>query len=438
MKRMVVVAVAGLMSGLVAWSALAAGPARPLFDDASIARGGRLYDNWAHESKEREPVQPHPAFSTRQVRVAAADTWRCVECHGWDYKGRHGMVGIRNRQGGDPAAIVAVLKSPSHGYEGVIHENDLSDLANFVTRGQMDMPAMVDAARRLKTAASFDKRYATICANCHGFDGGRLREVAHLGDTARQHPNEVLHVVLNGHAGGNMPALRTFGKDMAIGMLAYLQTLPTLNLAASIVSGGRFYDDWQADTGRKQALPHPAYPPQAYYANAPATTWRCKECHGWDYKGNQGQYAKGNHATGIKGIRTMAGADPEQIMAILRNRTHFYGAVLKYRDLQDLANFVSHGQLDMDTAIDPQTRQARGEAKRGEAYYQTMCAGCHGLDGRFVGKPFLGRLARTDPWEALHAMLNGHPDDTMPALREIDRKVLIDLLAHIQSLQDKR
>jgi hypothetical protein len=35
-------------------------------------------------------------------------------------------------------------------------------------------------------------------------------------------------------------------------------------------------------------------------------------------------------------------------------------------------------------------------------------------------------------------MLNGHPDDTMPALREIEQKTVIDILTHIQTLQDKR
>ena len=35
----------------------------------------------------------------------------------------------------------------------------------------------------------------------------------------------------------------------------------------------------------------------------------------------------------IKGIRAMIGADPERIMAILRDGTHRYGAVLKHRDV---------------------------------------------------------------------------------------------------------
>jgi mono/diheme cytochrome c family protein len=435
MKRVALAALAAIITSLAATSAVAA----PAADAASIVRGGRLYDNWSREAKERVPNQPNPAFKTQQVRVAAADTWRCSECHGWDYKGKHGVVGIRGRRNADPAAIVAVLKDANHDYTELLRESDRADLANFVAYGQVDMQALVESAKRAKSAAAFTgKLFATVCASCHGFDGSNQREVPPLGDGARHRPHEILHVILNGHPGGRMPALRTLGEDTAAKMLAYLQTLPGVNLAASIVNGGRLYDDWQVHSGGPgQALPHPAYPPKAYYSNTPVMTWRCKECHGWDYKGNQGNYANGVHATGIKGIRAMVGADPEQIMAALTNSTHLYGAVLKYRDLLDLANFVSHGQIDADTVIDPRTRLSRGDAGRGAAHYRAICAGCHGLEGHFVAKRTLSREAKADPWAALHAMLNGHPDESMPALRELDRKVIADILAHIQGLPDR-
>ncbi|MDP1610795.1 MAG: c-type cytochrome [Sulfuritalea sp.] len=447
MKRVVLAAVAALITGLGTAPALAASAVPPpsataaanAVDAASIVRGGRLYDNWSRESKERLPNHPNPAFKTKQVRVAAPDTWRCSECHGWDYKGNHGVVGIRGKRNGDPAAIAAVLKDATHNLAEYLHESDRQDLANFVAYGQVDMQGLVESARRAKTAVTTTgKLFATACASCHGHDGSTLREVPPLGDGARQRPHEILHVVVNGHPGGRMPALRTLGEETAAKMLAYLQTLPSVNLVASIVNGGRLYDDWQVHSGGPgQALPHPAYPPKAYYANAPAMTWRCKECHGWDYKGNQGEYGGGIHATGIKGIRAMAGAEPEQIMSILRNSTHLYGAVLKYRDLLDLANFVSQGQLDMDSAIDPRSRLSRGDAARGAAHYRTICAGCHGFDGHFTAKRTLSREARANPWESLHKILNGHPDEAMPALREIDRKVIADILAHIQGLPDR-
>lgn len=409
-------------------------------DSASVVRGGRLYDNWSLESKGRAPNHPNPAFKSKQARITRADSWRCVACHGWDYKGVAGIKGIGGRKKTDPLAIAALLMDANHRYGELLSEGDRLDLGNFVASGQTDLGRLQELALRTKPGQTMsDKVYATICANCHGLDGARLRQVPPLGDSARQRPFEVLHVALNGHPGGNMPALRTLGEESVAKMLAYLQTLPSVNLAASIANGGRLYDDWQVHTGgQRQALPHPAYPPNAYYASAAAETWRCKECHGWDYMGNQGQYANGNHATGIRGIRAFAGAEPEKIIALLRSSTHLFGAVLKHRDLQDLANFVRYGQIDMDTLIDPRTGLSRGDATRGAAHYRTICASCHGLEGRSVAKRHVGRVTREDPWHAAHNMLNGHPDDTMPALREIDPKVIGDILAHMQTLQERR
>ena len=431
--------VSALIAGSIVASAGATEPADPLSGDASIARGGRLYEYWAHESRERDEIIPHPSFRTKDVRVDAKDTWRCVECHGWDYDGNHGFVGIRDSAGGNPAEIVALLKAPPHRFGELMHEGDLCDVANFVSRGQVDMASLINSARGLKTdTKNWENIFATTCANCHGLDGGRQRGVPQLGETARNQPSKVLHVVLNGHAGGNMPALRAFGTSMAVGILAYVQTLPGQNMAASITNGGRLYDDWQWVTGNTQALPHPAYPRKARYADVPRLTWRCMECHGPDYKGNEGRYATGNHATGIKGIGAMAGADPARIMMVLQNRTHRFDAVLKYRDLEDLANFVSRGQVDMDATIDKRTGLARGDAKHGGPFYQTICVGCHGTRGSFTAKRLLGRRAKRDPWQALHSIFNGHPDDNMPALRELDQKVIADILAYIQSLPDTR
>jgi mono/diheme cytochrome c family protein len=363
-----------------------------------------------------------------------------VECHGWDYKGKHGLKGIQGSQKSDPASVAALLKDANHGYEEWLDEHDRIDLANFVSAGQSDMNRLVSQAQRIKPGqTSAHKVFATMCAVCHGLEGDRLREIAPLGDSARKRPAEVLHVSFNGHPGGNMPALRTLGEEPAIHMLAYLQTLRSLDMAASVANGGRLYDDWQVHTGgQRQALAHPAYPAKAYYANSANETWRCKECHGWDYKGNQGQYAKGNHATGITGIQAMAGADPGKTMAVLRGTSHHFGAVLKHRDLQDLANFVSYGQIDMDTVIDLKTGLSRGDAAKGQTHYRSMCANCHGVDGYYVAKRHLGKVSRGDPWHSLHNMLNGHPDDTMPALRELDPNVAKDILAHVQTLQERR
>jgi mono/diheme cytochrome c family protein len=408
-------------------------------DDASIVRGGRLYDDWAREVKSRPPSGSHPGFVQKDSAVSPADTWRCKQCHGFDYKGVRGLVGIRGFQGKEASAIISVLKNATHRYEGVLEEADLADLANFVSLGQIDMQAAMDQGRVSKNGAtSVEKIFGTVCAGCHGLDGSKLRVILPLGDIARRGPDQALHVILNGHPGGEMPALRALGTDTAVKTLSFLQTLPTNNLAASIVHGGRLYDDWQIEAGaRRQSLPNPAYPKTAYYADDAQMTWRCKACHGWDYQGNQGEYAAGRNFTGIKGIRGMAGADTVRVLAVLRNSTHNYANILKERDLQDLANFVSYGQVDMDSVIDRQSRRARGDSNRGRAAFQTICASCHGIDGKRITIP-LARIVKASPWGSLHTILNGHPDEKMPGIREFDAQMISDILSHVQGLPESR
>src|SRR3989338_7187253 len=66
--------------------------------------------------------------------------------------------------------------------------------------------------------------------------------------------------------------------------------------------GGVLYDSWYGALGKEAPKEtHPAYPKAGKQKGA--TTWRCKECHGWDYKGASGVYSKGGHYTGIPGIR---------------------------------------------------------------------------------------------------------------------------------------
>jgi len=414
-------------------------------DDAmdAIVRGGRLYDNWYRELRATPPHQPHPLFKGGVSSIAdAAATWRCTTCHDWDYRGADGMPGIEAFRGADPAAIVAVLEQPAHGYGEMMRAGDLRDLALFVSRGQLDMAAVVDATtRRSKVPArGHEDSYSTVCAGCHGADGKKVRDTPPLGEVARERPHEALHMILNGHPSGSMPALRVLGTEAAAGMLAFLQTLPAQNLAASVVRGGRLYDNWQMELRTlPPSVPHPGYPRTAIYAEDAPRTWRCKECHGWDYLGRDGGYASGPHATGIKGIRGLAGVPADRIVAVLRDDTHRYGAVLKQRDLLDLAQFVSLGQIDMEAAIDRATRRARGEPSRAADYYGTICASCHGRDGAAIITTVpLGRLANDSPWEALHKILNGHPDEPMPALRVLGNERLVDILAYLQTLPQDR
>ncbi len=106
-------------------------------------------------------------------------------------------------------------------------------------------------------------------------------------------------------------------------------------------------------------------------------------------------------------------------------------------DLFDLAAFVGRGQIDMSRHIDDVTGRALGDPSARSDFYNSICAGCHGRDGRKLATmPPLGDVARADPWQSLHKILNGHPGEKMPALRVLGAAILGDILAHIQSLPD--
>lgn len=204
--------------------------------------------------------------------------------------------------------------------------------------------------------------------------------------------------------------------------------------------GGRLYDTWWA------SLPvdppestHPAYPPGSRYRGA--DTWRCVECHGWDYRGKDGIYGAGRHATGIKGVAAMAGASPARIAEIIRDKTHRYTPeIIPDRALAALALFVSKGQVDSKTIIDPLTRVVRGDRTRGRKVFQNLCAICHGFTGQawITGEDddlrTLAGIASDNPWRAVHKVMNGQTYADMPAMRAFDLQTALDVLSYAQTL----
>lgn len=202
---------------------------------------------------------------------------------------------------------------------------------------------------------------------------------------------------------------------------------------SSIARGGRLYDKWFAENKTQAPTTnHPAYANKAgKYGKA--DSWRCKECHGWDFLGKDGAYAKGAHFTGIAGIRAAAGRDPAAIAKLLREAPHGYKPdQLSDKDLQDLSLFVSKGQYDVASVMTD--GKPKGDAAKGEAYFNTLCAGCHGVDGKKISDaPPLGSVAGNVP-EMMHKLLNGQPGEAMPALRALDRQIAVDIVAHLQTL----
>lgn len=211
----------------------------------------------------------------------------------------------------------------------------------------------------------------------------------------------------------------------------------------AIGQGGLLYDKWWAVTaGDAPKETHPAYP--AAGKQEGSGTWRCKECHGWDYKGADGAYGKGSHFTGIKGVTGVAGMEPEKIHKIIMDKTHgFTEQTMPHSAMEKLALFLSKGQIDMDRYIDRETKKARGNPLRGAAFFQTICAVCHGADGKAMNfgteqKPeYVGTIGVDNPWEALHKIRFGQPGVGMVSMMVLDVDDQVDILAYIQTLPTK-
>jgi len=418
------------------------GPLGQSAEIGSIARGGRLYDNWILETRDRAPVDVQPNYTDARPTMHSTETsWRCVSCHGWDYLG-HAAQGTSPLK--QATALAATLSDDNHGYGEKLSKRNIADLAAFIADGRIEVAPYIapGSTTALGDAARESALFATVCANCHGAAGQRIRSMLPLGTFARLRPREALHKILNGHPAERMPPQRFLPTARLGDMLAFIQTLPAKDLLGSIAKGGRLYDNWQRETDSlPPVMRHPAYPKDAALAASPETNWRCKECHGWDYKGRDGVYATGVHRTGINGIRALAGADPQVVIDLLMDANHLYHgtswvkASLELQDLMDLANFVTLGQIDMDIFIDRQSRAAKGRTDRHKAAFDLLCVTCHGPTGKALatGRD-IGDVARDNPWETLHKIRNGHPGEAMPALLVLDAKMFVDLLAEAQSL----
>jgi mono/diheme cytochrome c family protein len=437
-------------------SAVAVGtPASPASAEeiaSDIARGGRLYDNWRKELDVHDRHISH--LPEPEIHgAAAAGEGRCFTCHGWDYRGTHGTsggteVGIRGFDGGDPDRVVAILGDETHGYGTYMDEEDLQDLALFVTQGQVIMDQWIQTAsgQARGDAEKGGVYFQSICAGCHGADGMGVTEMPPLGAFSRTEPEHALHIMLNGHPNGSMPPLRVLDTKVLANTLAYMQTLPRRPEIAAVVRGGRLYDTWYEEAGR--TVPdgwHPAWPEDRRadaedaggnaLARAQRSSWRCASCHGWDYQGADGRAIGGEDLPPFKGIDRMAGADPEEITAVLVDETHGYDRLLSVRDIADLATFVSTGQIDMAPRIDPESGHFEADGAAFEGHYHTVCATCHGADGRAVRTMSpLGRAVTSQPQHALHSVFNGHPGEDMPPLRAMGLDTAAGILAFAETL----
>jgi thiosulfate dehydrogenase len=212
------------------------------------------------------------------------------------------------------------------------------------------------------------------------------------------------------------------------------------------IMGARLYDNWMLALDLKP--PEGEQPLWSLQSENPRTgqvTWRCKECHGWDYKGAEGAYGpQALRYTGFPNLSGMVGASQDEVVAWLdgtNNASHNFLQFTHSIALDDLAVFLRTMQVDMALIIDYETGKALGDEAAGRELYLQTCERCHGTNGRELnlggGIPlYVGDLAAVDPWHTVHVVRFGTPQDRMPGTEEMGWSLrnVADLLTYAQSL----
>ena len=118
-----------------------------------------------------------------------------------------------------------------------------------------------------------------------------------------------------------------------------------------ISRGGQLYDNWWKATteAKKPQDDHPLWKLQDTNKRKGYSTYRCKECHGWDYRGEEGAYSKGSHFTGFDGVymasQKMSVEELEGVLKGSTNKDHDFSGYLSEEYITDLALFLKKGVI---------------------------------------------------------------------------------------------
>lgn len=203
------------------------------------------------------------------------------------------------------------------------------------------------------------------------------------------------------------------------------------NPAPDLVRGAQLYDKWYAVLGVPAPDEDmPVWDRQSTNSRSGAETWRCAECHGWDYQGAAGAYASGSHYTGFPGLlQNSTGLTEAQVLARLSgdpDPEHDFSAYLDAASAREIAVFLKEGLIDDARYIDSLSLKViDGDLQNGQDLYAGACAECHGADG--TGMLFrtegvdetLGDVANRDPFRFLHRTRFGVAGTDMPVGYEL-------------------
>jgi thiosulfate dehydrogenase len=408
-----------------------------LFGDS--LRGGLLYDKWWKPLGLDAPEADHPLWATQTDNTrSGGDTWRCKECHGWDYKGADGayssgshftgFAGVIQMAGSDPNEVFAAMQgatNPDHDFSAVMDEQALIDLALFISQEIVDYSQFVgdDKAALSTDIAAGNDLYQETCSECHGPEGlavnfGKLvNDLDYVAGIANGNPWEFLHKARFGQPGTEMPSVIDSGWSLEEqgALLAFAQTLPN---ESPVTQGGQMWDKWWKAMGLDAPeSDQPLWATQSSNERDGGDTWRCKECHGWDYKGADGAYASGSHFTGFSGVL----GTTEDLLGWLNgsvNADHDFSPYMDDAAMSMMVAFLQEGTIDMSLYINGD-KTVNADASAGQALYEIGCARCHGDDGQAINfhddddPTYLSDVANDNPWEALHKAANGQPGTAM-------------------------
>ena len=202
--------------------------------------------------------------------------------------------------------------------------------------------------------------------------------------------------------------------------------------------GAQLYDNWPKLVGEKLSGSHPLYPAEGKKQGG--SSWRCKECHGWDYIGKDGRYSKGSHYTGIKGVLGSSAKPVQKLFSKLNDskKSHDFSPYMSKQELEALSVFLSEGLINAAEYLNADG-SAAGDVSRGKKLYASHCAACHGDDGNAFdfkskkdGVQGVGWLANDNPQESLHKIRWGHPSSDMPSVVVKDA---VDILTYSQTMK---
>lgn len=210
-----------------------------------------------------------------------------------------------------------------------------------------------------------------------------------------------------------------------------------------IASGMRLYDNWMntMDTDGPGTT-HPSWP-SSNTKHDGDSTWRCKSCHGWDYKGKDGQYKSGSYKTGIIGVMGASTMHPNDIHKVLMDDTHQYTHdMITAEAMLRLSTALAIGLYDTDDYINADGR-VKGDLRHGREIFQNICASCHGYDGTALdwgdedSPAYIGTEANANPWEVIAKIRHGHPGVEMVSLIAFPMTDIASVLKYVRTLPQK-